>query len=34
MKIELDIKDYLKLCDDQNPNDIHNLNVDRIKLLK
>ena len=34
MKIELDIKDFLKLCDDQDPNDIHNLNVDRHQVTK
>ena len=34
MKIELDIKDFIKLCDDQNPNDIHNLNVDRHQVTK
>ena len=34
MKIELDIKDFLKLCDDKDPNDFHNLNVDRYQVAK
>ena len=34
IKIELDIKDFLKLCDDQDPKDIHNLNVDRHQVTK
>ena len=34
MKIELDIKDFIKLCDDKDPNDFHNLNVDRYQVTK